>query len=152
MSALPQVALVVDDEAHNCDFAMKLLERAGLQVYSAADATQAIDVIQKHAEITLAVIDHNLPGISGVTLIRTLRNSHPDMLLVMATMHDDSETIDRAFDAGANMFIVKPNGFIELYRGLLRPDLDILNSNSPLVIDAYGPRKYKKPRRALPEN
>jgi len=51
-----------------------------------------------------------------------LRAEYPDSLLVMATMHDDRTLIDQAFVAGVDVFLVKPHGFMELYRRLQEVD------------------------------
>jgi CheY-like chemotaxis protein len=145
MSAVnPTHALVVDDEFNNRDFAEKLLQKAGLTVCSAATANEALTIIRETPNISMALIDYELPDMKGTELIKQLRTLMPDLLLVMATMHDDSQLIDRAFDAGANVFIIKPNGFIELYRSLSKTDSFKLDPTEPIVIDSYGPRKYKR--------
>jgi CheY-like chemotaxis protein len=136
-------ALVVDDELHNRDFAQKLLERAGFTVVSAANGSTAIAAVADDSSISIALIDHELPDTTGLNLIRTLRAQHPCMMLVMATMHDNNTLIDAAFEAGVDMFIVKPNGFIELFRSLQQPDSKIMKSGQGWVIDQYGPRPYR---------
>src|SRR5579871_6050569 len=98
-------ALVVDDELNNRDFAEKLLQKAGLKVCSATTGQEAIDLIKATPQLTLAMIDHELPDMTGVQLIKTLRQVAPNLLLVMATMHDNSDLIDEAFEAGVSMFL-----------------------------------------------
>jgi DNA-binding response OmpR family regulator len=124
----------------------KLLQKAGFHVVSAANGAEAQKLVAEIPNITIALIDHELPDTNGLELIRQLRVSNPDIMLVMATMHDHRELIDEAFQVGADMFIVKPNGFIELYRSLNLVDgqnKDMLTQR--YIIDQYGPRRYKGP-------
>jgi len=138
-----QFALVVDDEFNNRDFAQKLLEKAGFCVYSASNGQEALEIVQRTPQLTIALLDHELPDTTGIALAQQLREILPSLFLVMATMHDHRELIDQAFEAGMNMFLIKPNGFIELYKTLLSGDVTILSKQYRFVIDQYGPRKYR---------
>ena len=145
-------ALVVDDEFYNRDFVQILLEKAGFSVVSAANGFDAATAAGENPELSLALIDHELPDTTGVKLIAGLRTQRPDMMLVMATVHDDHELIEQAFSAGADMFIVKPNGFIELFKQLQIPDSKLMASDQRWIIDQYGVRPYhaKVKAQALP--
>jgi len=136
-------ALVVDDEPNNRDFAQKLLEKAGLQVTSVGTGQEALEAARTMPLLTLALIDHELPDTTGLRLITQLRTERPEMMLVMATMHDHRDLIDEAFMAGVDLFLVKPNGFIELYKTLLSGGNNKMSGHSHWVIDQYGPRPYK---------
>jgi CheY-like chemotaxis protein len=136
-------ALVIDDEYNNRSFAEKLLQSAGLKVCSAGTGREGIALAKEHPTLTLALIDHELPDMTGIELIRTLRLAVPHLMLVMATMHDEQSLIDEAFNAGAICFLVKPNGFIELYHALKAGDSAILNGQKRYVIDQYGPHLYR---------
>src|SRR5258708_7775957 len=136
-------ALVVDDEYANRDFAEKLLQKAGLKVVSASTGAEGIALAQQLPALTIALIDHELPDMTGIELIRELHAKVPHLTLVMATMHDNRELIDSAFEAGITTFLVKPNGFIELYRALLAGNSEILSGQKRYVIDQYGPRLYR---------
>ncbi len=139
----PIHALVVDDEFNNRDFAERLLHKAGLQVSSAGSGLEAITLAKQMPALSLALIDFELPDMNGIDLVASLRRVMPHVTLVMATMHDDSERIDAAFDAGVKVFLVKPNGFIELYRALLQGESAILSDSKRYIIDQYGSRLYR---------
>jgi PleD family two-component response regulator len=74
--------------------------------------------------------------------VKALRTHHPEAILVMATMHDHRELIDDAFAAGVDIFLVKPHGFMELYRRLIEKPFNPTNL-CRLIIDQYGPRPYR---------
>jgi CheY-like chemotaxis protein len=146
MQTQPTATLVVDDEPANRDFITRLLQTAKLEVHSAGTGAEALAAASKLPALKLALLDHELPDANGIELVRNFRASHPNAVLVMATMHDTREVIDQAFEAGVDIFLVKPHGFMELYRRVLdwQPDAENLRR---LIIDQYGPRPYRGPKR-----
>jgi CheY-like chemotaxis protein len=135
-------AIVIDDEPANRDFLERLMALAGFTVTGAGSAEEALRKIGEMPRLALALVDQELPDIRGVDLIRSLRAGHADALLVMATMHDGRDLIDESFAAGVDVYLVKPHGFMELFKRLqgATPDLTELRR---LVIDQFGPRPFK---------
>src|SRR5579859_6557600 len=141
-------ALVIDDEPANRDFVERLLQTAGFKVTSAGTGADGLKAARGFTQLTLALVDQELPDSTGLEIIKTLRQENPDSVLVMATMHDDRPLIDEAFDAGVDVFLVKPHGFMELYRRLQEADSDAALVRQ-LIIDQYGPRPYRGAERKL---
>lgn len=135
-------AVVIDDEPANCDFLVRLLQQADFKVTGAGTGEEALRVARAVPELALALVDMELPDSSGLDLIRTLRAENPDALLIMATMHDDRSLMADAFKAGCDVFLVKPHGFMELYRRLKEVDSNT-SCLRRLIIDQYGPRAYR---------
>jgi CheY-like chemotaxis protein len=135
-------ALVVDDEPANRDFLERLLQTAGFKVTGAGTGADGLRAARSFPELAIALVDHELPDAKGLEIIKKLREENPESLLVMATMHDDRTLIDEAFDAGVDVFLVKPHGFMELYRRLQEVDANT-SLLRKLVIDQYGPRPYR---------
>src|SRR5450432_228280 len=135
-------ALVIDDEPANRDFLERLLQTASFKVSGAATGADGVKSARSFAALALALVDQELPDAPGLEIIMKLRAENPESLLVMATMHDDRTLIDQAFAAGVDVFLVKPHGFMELYRRLKEVDAntDLLRN---VIIDQYGPRPYK---------
>jgi PAS domain S-box-containing protein len=100
--------LVVDDEEFVLESAQQTLESVGYEVRTALDAAAALRVVEKEAEaIDLVITDLRMPGTSGLELIRTLRDRHPDLPIVAASGVADGRT-EEALDAGAQTFLAKP--------------------------------------------
>jgi DNA-binding response OmpR family regulator len=135
-------ALVIDDEPANRDFLVRLLQTANFKVVGADCGAEGLKAAKSIPALALALVDQELPDSSGLDVIQRLRADNPETLLVMATMHDDRPLIEEAFARGIDVFLVKPHGFMELYRRLQEVD-----SNTSLlrrlIIDQYGPRPYK---------
>lgn len=135
-------AVVVDDEPANRDFVERLLQTAGFKVSGASTGSEALAAAKAVPTLALALVDQELPDASGLSIIKKLRADNPEALLVMATMHDHRSLIDEAFAAGVDVFLVKPHGFMELYRRLQEVDANTTLLRQ-LIIDQYGPRPYK---------
>src|SRR5512137_122481 len=116
-------ALVVDDEPANRDFLERLMQMAGFKVSGASNGAEALAAARAVPQLALALVDQELPDASGLDVIKTLRSENAEALLVMATMHDHPSLIERAFEAGVDIFLVKPHGFMELYRRLQETEI-----------------------------
>lgn len=134
--------LVVEDEPANRDFLIRLMTQAGFkQVIGARDGASALAAIAE-AECAVVIVDIQLPDISGLELVRTLHEHNPSTVLVVASMWDEPRMIAQAFEAGCSVFMVKPHGFMELYKRLKTwPAHEQLQN---LLIDQYGPRPYRR--------
>jgi CheY-like chemotaxis protein len=140
-----RLALVVDDVGANREFVTRLLNGAKYKVLSGSTGTTALQLIALEDDLPLAIIDMKLPDMSGLELVIQLRKKFPGAYLVVASMYDERSTIDKAFAAGCNVYLVKPHGFMELYKRLSQKELETLCCEPPLVIDQYGPRVFKSP-------
>ncbi|MCB9436381.1 MAG: response regulator [Anaerolineales bacterium] len=139
-------ALVVDDEPNNQDFLVRLLQQAKLEVKGASDAKAALAIAEElQDKLKLVMVDYKLPDQSGIELIRSLRERLPNAKLVMATMFDDRSKMRDAFAAGCSAFLVKPHGFMELFR-MVQPaisDPTIFDKLDNLIFDQYGKRTWR---------
>lgn len=135
-------ALVVDDEPANRDFLERLLQQADFKVTGAGTSAEALKAARAIPTLALALIDWELPDATGLEVVHTLRAENPEATLIMATMHDDRTMMASAFKAGCDVFLVKPHGFMELFRRLKEADANPA-SLKRIIIDQYGPRPYR---------
>jgi DNA-binding response OmpR family regulator len=137
----PRVALVVDDEPANRDFLVRLLQQAKLDARGASNGTDALKIAETITDMALIVIDNKLPDMDGVDLLAKMRARYPAARLIMATMLDERPLMIRAFENGCDVFLVKPHGFMELFRRLQDPSGE--DKLKRLIIDQYGPRPFR---------
>lgn len=102
-----QRVLVVDDEAIARDNLAHVLRREGLEVASAANAAEALDALSR-ARIALLLTDLKMPGMDGLSLLKTARERHPGLEVVVITAHASTESAVDAMRAGAFYYIEKP--------------------------------------------
>ena len=95
--------------------------RAGFKVVAAADGSRAIELYQHHrSEIAVSVVDLGLPKISGIEVIRTIKNLNPAAKIIVTTGYIQPEVKSEAFLAGISDFIEKPYDVTEIVEAILR--------------------------------
>jgi two-component system phosphate regulon response regulator PhoB len=101
--------LVVEDEPAIQELIAVNLEHAGHHVIRARDAEEALRVV-RHALPDLLLIDWMLPGMSGVSLARQLRQSERTRQVPMIMLTARAEESDKimGLDAGADDYVTKP--------------------------------------------
>jgi two-component system, sensor histidine kinase and response regulator len=138
-----KTALVVEDTTTNRIFFERLLQQAGFEVIGVASGKDALQKAHESASLSLALIDMEIPDINGLELTYRLRMRFPDMCIVIATMHDERSLMQSAFDKGCDVFLVKPHGFMDLYKRLTTEGAAAVHEQRPVVIDQYGARVFK---------
>jgi DNA-binding NarL/FixJ family response regulator len=111
----------------------------------ANEAREAFAVINKLAP-DLVVVDINLPGRSGLELIKDLRALHPRLPLLVLSMHEESVFAERALRAGARGYVSKQAGgdrFIEAVRRVLNGQVYMSEAVAALVIDTFTGRRVR---------
>ena len=83
------------------------LEKANQQVVEAADGNQAIQHFQS-GEFDLVLTDWNMPGKSGIEVIRAVRTVNRQIPIVMITTEAEKSRVLEAIQAGVTDYLVKP--------------------------------------------
>ncbi len=100
-------ALVIEDETLIRLDIVETLEEAGYHVVAeGATGDEAITLAEKH-EPDLIVMDVKMPGMDGITAAERILNEH-QTAIVMLTAFSQKELVERARDAGAMAYVVKP--------------------------------------------
>lgn len=99
--------LVVDDQASLREVLTVMLQREGYDVESAADGAAAL-LLLSEGEYDLIISDIRMPKLSGIELLRNVREKHPETLMIMITAFSTSEEAVEAMKLGAFDYITKP--------------------------------------------
>ncbi len=104
--------LVVDDNPENRDMLSRRLARRGYTVAVAEDGQQALTLTEAQ-HFDLVLLDIMMPGISGLEVLKILRQRYSvaDLPVIMATAKDQSTDIVEALQLGANDYVTKPLDF-----------------------------------------
>jgi DNA-binding NtrC family response regulator len=105
-SKLPRI-LVVDDEPDVGMIFHRVLGEAGYDVVSAASGTECLRVLKKEAP-DLVFLDLRMPGMDGVETLRRLRESHPDLTVVIMTAYQTVVSAVETMRLGAYDYLIKP--------------------------------------------
>lgn len=99
--------LIVDDDSKITEALSRILERDGHVTATAPDVSKARDALAQTA-FELVLCDLNMPGESGMGLVREVVARNEDIAVVMVTGMDDPALGDAALELGAYGYVVKP--------------------------------------------
>ena len=103
-------ALVIDDSRAMRSILAGILGEIDCEVVQAADAESAFALLENDHEFDFGLIDWNLPAMSGVELVRSLR-ALPHLAgirLMMVTTETELDRVREALEAGADEYIMNP--------------------------------------------
>jgi two-component system, chemotaxis family, chemotaxis protein CheY len=103
-------AIVVDDSRAARMILKRALVREGFEVFEAGDGRQALAELEKTGPLELALVDWNMPVMTGYELIREVRSRQDlnAMAIMMVTTETEASQVQKALDAGANEYVMKP--------------------------------------------
>jgi two-component system response regulator AtoC len=106
--------LVVDDEALVRDIIKKgLSQMGGFSVEVAQNGPEAIEKIEKDV-FDLVLTDLKMPGMDGLELLKNIKGTRPEVMVILMTAYGSIETAVEAMRIGANDYITKPIDLNEL--------------------------------------
>jgi len=106
--------MYVDDDQALVFVVQRLLRRRGYEVSTFTDPQAALQALHAHPKTyDLLVTDYNMPGFSGVDLLRAARQIHPQLPVALASGYISSEIEQAALTEGARALIHKPNDMQE---------------------------------------
>ncbi len=105
--------LVVDDEPRLRQALVRLMQGAGYTCFEAGSAPDALSLLDRE-KLELVLSDMRMPGMDGASLLRRIREQHPDVAVVMVTAVAEVEVAVSCLSAGAMDYITKPFVFEEV--------------------------------------
>lgn len=120
--------LIVDDNVELAENIKELLEDEGVNADIAASGEDAL-VMLAQSEYALVVTDMRMPGMSGLDLVRAIRNQSPRIQVVVMTAYTSDEILDEAQAEGALASLSKPidlRRFLPLVERLLAGKFRVL--------------------------
>ncbi len=133
--------LIVDDNENNRDIFCSYLEKAGLNVFKAEDATSAITTIISKAntenKINIALIDYQMPGMNGYELAATLKTIPiaKDIQLILLTSVAQKGDVKAIKECGFSALLAKPVKRDDLLRCIAKAlGLDNENEEGQAII------------------
>jgi CheY-like chemotaxis protein len=118
LSPLPPRVLVVDDDAHMCEFVSRVMESAGYRVMTASDGTSALTTVAREGAPDLLLTDLKMPQMNGDELAARLRQSTPDLKVLYHTGFSQALFNNRGMLWEGEAFLEKPCGPAALIEGV----------------------------------
>jgi two-component system response regulator (stage 0 sporulation protein F) len=124
--AQPLRALVVDDEP---DVQLLFSQRFRREVRQgvvdfrfATSGPEALAILHESdtPDVVLVLSDINMPGMTGIELLRLVKQEFPDLRVLMVTAYDNADLQREALECGAEGYLTKPLDFEELKRDVFQ--------------------------------
>ncbi len=106
-------ALIVDDEPNIRRVLNVILNESGFDVYEAANIADANNLINNHY-FDISIIDIRLPDGSGIEVLKTIKEQHPETTVLIITAFASTDTAIAAMKSGAHDYVVKPFNLDEI--------------------------------------
>lgn len=102
-------ALIVDDSRFIRNHLRGLLTPLGIECEEAANGAEGLERLRASEPFDLALLDWNMPGMTGLELLQQLRaEGFTTMKVLMVTTESENDNILRALEAGADEYLMKP--------------------------------------------
>lgn len=141
--------LLVDDEIRLLQEIEEFLSNKKYKIFKATKPSEAFTTLDKHP-IDIVILDIKLPEMSGIDVLKKIKETYTDIEVIMVSGHGDMSTVIEAMRYGAadyfpkpfrlvdiNNAIVRTKRFIELSRELKQTKSD-LNLLSKKLIETIG--------------
>ena len=106
--------LVLEDESSIRSFIVINLRRAGYEVVEAESGEEALEKLQQHSDVRVALLDIMLPGIDGFEVCRRIRANNKQMGIIMLTARTQEMDKVTGLMTGADDYVTKPFSPAEL--------------------------------------
>lgn len=111
--------MLADDHALMREGIKHLLEFDG-SIEVIEEANDGVECLEKLEKITpdILLLDINMPEMNGIEVLEELRKINKPVKVLMLTVHNEVEYLIRAIDIGANGYILKDSGSVELKQAI----------------------------------
>src|SRR5438876_11570753 len=81
---------------------LKQLEhQSGIVILEASNSCQAMQMVEDHPDLSLILLDINLPDRDGLSVLRELRERYATVAIIVLSASDDQDKVKRALKLGA---------------------------------------------------
>jgi two-component system chemotaxis response regulator CheY len=105
---MPNTILVIDDSDTLRQQVRQTLVGAGYEVVEAGDGLDGLEKIRTSTNLSLVLCDINMPRMNGLEMLLELQREKSKLPIIMLTTEGQPALIQRAREAGAKGWIVKP--------------------------------------------
>lgn len=111
--------VLVDDHAIVLDGVRSLLEKVeGLDVVRSFSSAEDVLKYLETGEADLLIMDFNLPGMDGLSLIHTVRRIRHNMRIIVLSMHNEVHLVKEILKTGVNGYVLKHDSHKELIQAI----------------------------------
>lgn len=100
--------LIAEDDENNLMYLSAVLEEENARIYESTNGKEALEMVKKHPEIDLVLMDLKMPEIDGFEATRQIKKMRPTLPIVAQTAYAFAEDQEKAMSAGCDEYLSKP--------------------------------------------
>ncbi len=139
--------LIVDDEPDLRNIYKRFLEIDGYPCLTAGDGEEALEILAQE-DFSLVISDINMPGMSGIDLLREVKERFQDVAVIVVSAVDDRKVAVNALQLGAFSYMIKPVSrnelVINVINGLRRRFLELAHRRQNEKLEELVQRRTGK--------
>lgn len=109
----PVKLLIVDDDPFVLDMLSSILAATGYNIQTAENGKEAFLILQEQPDIGLVISDMNMEEMSGLELIRQIRDTGADLPIIILTVNENVTIAIEALKSGASDYLLKDENIAE---------------------------------------
>ncbi len=100
--------LIVEDDISSMLYLNKILEKSGAYLFNASDGKEAVDIALAESDISVILMDIQLPVMDGYTAAKKIKESKPCIKIIAQTAYGMTGDMENIIESGFDDYIVKP--------------------------------------------
>ncbi len=100
--------LVAEDEEYNMMYLLELFSSTNIHVLEASNGQVAIEIVQKHNEIDLVLMDIKMPVLNGYEAMNAIKKLRPNIPIIALSAFAMKSEKQAAINEGFDSYITKP--------------------------------------------
>ncbi len=109
----PYKIMIIDDEIEICNILKEFLEGLGYHVITAQNGIDGLKLISQNV-VDVLILDLNMPGMHGLDVLKKVKNTYPDISVIILTGFPSIDSAVESMKLGAYDYLVKPIDFKRL--------------------------------------
>lgn len=110
-----KTVLYVEDDPDSCEIMTIILKKAGFETVTCATSEEGLK-LARQGGFDAIILDHRLARITGIEICREIRTYDTKTPIIFHTSSAEPKVQREAFAAGAQAYLIKPNGFEAIVR------------------------------------
>lgn len=113
-----KLVLIAEDDSLNFRLLKSYLKRTGIRIIWAQTGLEAIEMLNANPDIQMALMDIQMPVMSGIEATLVIKKMRNDIPVIMQTAYGLAEHREESYKAGCDEFLAKPFEMAELLHAM----------------------------------
>ena len=117
---MKKIRILIADDHDVVRSGLRMLLRSRQDIAIVGEAADGEEAVQLADKLTpdLAILDISMPKLDGIAATKIIKQNHPDIKIVVLTVHEEEEYAYQILQAGANGYLLKNAGKKDIFQAI----------------------------------